>query len=112
MKVILDGARLLRVGKKLPLAQVNGESLGMTLFRNEGSLLFRATLERMVQKSEAFKQWYLSVIDEIASSGIVWTQPMTGLEWTEIDDLEDLKYARNVVPYWTFQDEPLKAVAF
>jgi len=111
MKVQLDGNRLARVGKTLPPDQIHGESMGMMLFRGQGGRLFRAALERMIRKPEAFKQWYLSVIDTLAQSGLVWTQSMRGLEWTEIDDLADLEHAQAVVPRWAQRQEYLQMLA-
>ncbi len=111
MKVQLDGMRLARVAKTLPPDQVDGESMGMTLFRGQGTRLFRAALERTIRKPEAFKQWYLSVIDTMAQAGLVWTQSMRGLQWTEIDDLADLEHAQAVVPGWAQRQQVLRMLA-
>ncbi len=111
MKVQLDGNRLARVGKTLSPDQVDGESMGMMLFRGQGGRLFRTALERTIRKPEAFKQWYLSVIDTMAQAGLVWTQSMRDLEWTEIDDLVDLEHAQTVVPSWAERKEYLQMLA-
>jgi choline kinase len=111
MKVQLDGNRLVRVSKTLPLDEVDGESMGIMLFRKQGGRLFRAALEQAIRKTEAFKQGYLSVIDTMARSGLVWTQSMRGLEWTEIDTLADLEYAQAVVPRWAERPEYLQMLA-
>ena len=93
MKVSLDGDRLLAVGKRLPAADVHGESIGMMVFRGDGPALFRAGLDRAVRRPEALRQWYLSVIDELARAGHVGAASIHGLDWTEVDSAEDLARA-------------------
>jgi len=100
MKVILEGERLVRVGKKLDLQVVNGESIGMMTFRGEGSALFYNALERIMRTPEALSRWYLSVIDELAATGQVFTQSIEGLGWAELDFPHDLEQARHLVARW------------
>jgi len=45
MKIVSHSQQLLRVGKSLDLALVNGESIGMMVFRGDGVGLFRDRLE-------------------------------------------------------------------
>ncbi len=111
MKVRLSGSRLVRIGKRLPLDQVDAESMGMILFRGKGGEYFRTALEDAMRQPHAFEQWYLSVIDAMAPSGVIWTQSMQGLEWAEIDDLDDLVHARALVPTWVGRREPLRLSA-
>ncbi len=97
MKVILDGERLLRIGKDLPLDRVHAESIGMLLFRGEGPALFRRTVEEVLRQPTGLKRWYLSVIDELAQRRPVWTCCIEGLPWGEVDCPADLKHAESVV---------------
>jgi choline kinase len=97
MKVELDGCRLVKIGKDLLPDQIDGESIGMILFRGQGPRLFRDALERTLQTPSAQRKWYLSVIDEMACSMPVWTCSMKGLQWCEVDYLADLKLAEKVV---------------
>ncbi|MRR58345.1 MAG: phosphocholine cytidylyltransferase family protein [Deltaproteobacteria bacterium] len=97
MKVILDGERLVRIGKDLPLDQVHAESIGMLLFRGEGPDLFRRTVEEVLRRPTALKRWYLSIIDEIAQHRPVLTCCIEGLAWGEVDCPADLKQAEYVV---------------
>lgn len=97
MKVITDGERLLRIGKALPLEQVNAESIGMLLFRREGADLFRSTVEQLLRDPVSLKRWYLSVIDELAQQAPVWTCCIEGLAWGEVDCPEDLIRAEEVL---------------
>jgi len=100
MKVSLDGSRLRRVGKQLPLEDIDGESIGMMVFRGDGPALFRSALERALRRPEALKRWYLSVIDELAQEGHVSVASIQGMQWAEIDSAEDLERARALTARW------------
>lgn len=97
MKVMVEGERLLRIGKDLPVDQVQAESIGMLLFRDEGPSLFRRTVEDALRQPTGLKRWYLSAIDELAQQFPVWTCCIEGLAWGEVDCPADLKQAENVV---------------
>jgi choline kinase len=100
MKVSLDGARLRRVGKQLPPADVDGESIGMMVFRGPGPALFAAAIDRALRRPEALRRWYLSVVDEMAQEGHAFVRSIQGLEWTEVDCAEDLDRAEKLVARW------------
>jgi choline kinase len=97
MKVELDGCRLVKIGKELLPDQIDGESIGMILFRGQGPKLFRDAMEKTLRTPSAQTKWYLSVIDEMARSMPVWTCSMKGLQWCEVDYHADLKLAEKVV---------------
>jgi choline kinase len=97
MKVELDGCRLVKIGKELLPDQIDGESIGMILFRGQGPKLFRDALEKSLRAPSAQKKWYLSVIDEMARSMPVWTCSTQGFQWCEVDYHADLKLAEKVV---------------
>ena len=97
MKVGLDGQRLVKIGKDLLPDQVDGESIGMILFRDRGPGLFRDALEKALRDPSSQTKWYLSVIDELAQKMPVWTCSVTGLQWCEVDYPADLKLAEDVV---------------
>lgn len=109
MKVSLAGSRLMRVGKQLPLEDVDGESIGMMVFRADGPALFRAALECALRQPEALKRWYLSVIDELARQGHVSVASIQGLQWAEIDCAEDLERARALTARWRHRPANLAA---
>ncbi len=97
MKVKLDGERLVRIGKDLDLNEVDGESIGMILFRDRGGEWFRRSLEKALENEAARRRWYLSVIDRMAAEDRVWTCSVAGLGWQEIDFPEDLERAEKLV---------------
>lgn len=100
MKVVVKDGRLRRVGKQLPGADVNGESIGMMAFRREGPAHFSAQLDYMMRHGTGLKQWYLAAVDQLADRGLVATCPIDGLSWCEIDDRADLERAASVVVTW------------
>jgi len=106
MKVIRDGDRLLEVGKKLPLEHVNAESIGMMTFRGDGPRLFRDAIDRALRTPEALKQWYLSLIDALARTGVVFTQRIPASGWTEVDSPADLERASTPGAAWLVVPEP------
>ena len=97
MKVTLDGNRLIHIGKDLPVDKVDGESIGMILFRGEGPINFYRGVENELSDSSAPKKWYLSVIDALAQVMPVWTLSIHGLQWCEVDFPADLRHAQRVI---------------
>ncbi len=101
MKVITEGARLISVGKKLSISKVNGESIGAMRFNPEGAKLFKDTIESLMYSPESLQKWYLSIIDQLASQKHVGTCSIHGLEWTEVDFIQDLDRARQLAEKWS-----------
>lgn len=97
MKVQLEGTRLKRVGKTLSAELVNGESIGMMVFRDGGPALFRGALEEAMRESQGLRRWYLSVIDSLAGDGAVRACSIAGLRWAELDFPEDVADVEAVV---------------
>ena len=97
MKVIVQDAQLVRIGKTLPVEKVNGESIGMIRFQGTGPQLFCSAIERRIRQPESLKQWYLSLIDDLAQQGHVSTVSIKGLTWAEIDNPADLQQAEMIL---------------
>jgi len=97
MKVRLDGTRLLEIGKTLPPARTDGESIGLLLFRGAGPELFVDAVDRALRLSEGLKSFYLKVIDQLAKSHRVETATIEGLSWGEVDYPADLQRAERLV---------------
>lgn len=97
MKVELDGCRLVKIGKDLIPDQVDGESIGMILFRDQGPTMFSDAIQKALRDPSSQTKWYLSVIDEMARRIPVWTCSIHGLQWCEVDYQADLKLAEKVV---------------
>jgi choline kinase len=109
MKVVVDGAgQLHAIGKRLPMEEVNAESIGLLAFRSGGAELFREWIEKVIRTSEGTTIWYLRVIHQIAQADTVWTFDINGEEWGEVDFPEDVENARELTARW---DQRRKAAA-
>ncbi len=100
MKVVLAGRRLIDIGKTLPLDQVDGESIGMLLFKGEGPRRFAEAVDRAMRTPEGLKWWYLRVIGQLAGEGGVGTVSIEGLDWGEIDYPTDLQHVQKMIAGW------------
>jgi choline kinase len=108
MKVIEEAGRLKAIGKRLPLASVNAESIGLLAFRSGGAEQFREAIERAIRTPEGTTIWYLRVIHHIAQAADVWTLDIKGEEWGEVDFPADVGAARELTSRW---DAAVKAAA-
>src|SRR5262249_16910513 len=97
MKVHLDGTRLIGIGKTLPRAITDGESIGLLLLRGAGPELFVDAVDRALRASEGLRSFYLKVIDQLAKSHRVETATIEGLAWGEVDYPADLQQAERLV---------------
>lgn len=100
MKVHLNGTQLLEIGKDLPTDRINGESIGMLYFQDQGPSLFRDMLARIMSADGALDIWYLSAIGAIAQQNVVDTQSIQGLGWCEVDFPVDKTRAEDLVVGW------------
>jgi L-glutamine-phosphate cytidylyltransferase len=101
MKVVVDGeGRLHAIGKRLPMGNINAESIGLLAFRAGGAELFREWIEKVMRTTEGTTVWYLRVIHQIAQSEDVWTLDIQGEEWGEVDFPEDVQNATELVARW------------
>jgi choline kinase len=97
MKVITAGDRLTAIGKKLPLADVTGESIGFLRFSAAGTARFVAEIERSMRTPEGTSLWYLSAIHRLANAGVdVRAASIEGLQWGELDFPADLVQCRSI----------------
>jgi choline kinase len=97
MLIVAEGDRLRRVGKRLGLPEVNGESIGMLAFREDGAATFRVKIDELMRGPNGLTNWYLSAIDSIARESWVSVCTITGLKWCEIDTRFDLAHAKTMV---------------
>jgi choline kinase len=96
MKVSIDPrGRLLAVDKWIARPMIGGESIGLISFRGSGPKQFSSALDDAVRQPEAMRQWYLSVLHQIAQTSAVETVSVRGLWWREIDSPADLDGARS-----------------
>ncbi|QNN65602.1 phosphocholine cytidylyltransferase family protein [Sphingomonas rhizophila] len=101
MKVVVDGeGRLHAIGKRLPMANVNAESIGLLAFRGDGAARFRQAIESAIRTAEGTTIWYLRVIHHIAQKTDVWTLDISGEEWGEVDFPADVVNADALAQRW------------
>lgn len=100
MKVSRAGDRLLAIGKTLSAAQSDSESIGFLAFRGEGASLFRDTVEAYMRTPAGVENWYLKIIDALAPSGKVGTASIEGMDWAEVDFLNDIEVATRLTDRW------------
>ena len=100
MKISANGEQLNRVGKKLDMDIVNGESIGMMILNRSGATAFVKKVERLMSTPEGLTRWYLSAIDEMAVAGLVGVSSIQGHDWCEVDDLADFTHAEKAVRNW------------
>ncbi len=100
MKVQREGERLMRIGKTLTADQSNAESIGFLAFRGEGAELFREAVRSAMRTPEGVQHWYLKVIDSLAPGGKVGTVSIEGLDWAEVDFLNDIEIATKLTDQW------------
>lgn len=105
MKVIEDNGKLRAVGKKLALASINAESIGMMGFTPDGAERFRAAVDRAIRSENGLSQYYLAVMDQMAQQGLVHTIEAGQDEWCEIDFPEDLQAAGEQVAEWMTRED-------
>ena len=103
-KVVTDGeGRLPAIGKRLPMGNVNAESIGLLAFRDGGAEQFSEAIDRAIRTAEGTTIWYLRVIHQIAQKADVWTLDIQGEEWGEVDFPPDVESARALVAGWDAQ---------
>ena len=101
MKVWRDAeGRLMRIGKTLTAAESNAESIGFLAFRGEGAAMFRNAVRAAMRTPEGVQHWYLKVIDSLAPTGKVGTVSIEGMDWAEVDFLNDIEIARALTDRW------------
>jgi len=62
-------------------------------FRGDGPRRFREAMDQALRTTVALSQWYLSLIDALAQTGVVYTQEIDAAGWTEVDSAADLERA-------------------
>jgi L-glutamine-phosphate cytidylyltransferase len=100
MKVSRVGEKLVAIGKTLTATQSNAESIGFLAFRGEGVTLFRNTVDAYMRTPAGVENWYLKIVDSIAPTGKVGTLSIEGLDWAEVDFLNDIEIATQLTTRW------------
>ncbi|MBI5504077.1 MAG: phosphocholine cytidylyltransferase family protein [Deltaproteobacteria bacterium] len=109
MKVSGSAGRLTRIGKDLGSSEIDGEAIGVSLYRGEGPRVFLEALEEVQREPDGHRRWYLSAVDRLARRGLVSATLVDGLGYAEIDYPDDVARAENLVAAWGDRFEKLRA---
>jgi choline kinase len=100
MKVLTEHGRLRAIGKTIEA--YDAESIGFLRFSPEGARAFVGGVEHVLSRPEGLKRWYLSVIDELARSGVdVKVASVEGLGWGEMDFPQDVESLTRLSAAWS-----------
>ncbi len=98
VKVTLDDkGQVLEVGKKLDPHKASGESIGIEKLGPEGGKVFFDELEKLMQDTANWKEYYDDTYTTLVEKGIPFgAADITGLNWVEIDTHEDYAKANDL----------------
>ncbi len=102
MKVIIRGQNVLAMSKQIPRSEASGTYLGITTFSRRIWGSFFSAMEEILREGRVNVFFNAAVERLIAAGQPVMFTKTDGLPWAEIDDENDLRYAReNVYPQLT-----------
>ncbi len=96
-KVKLENKNIKLMGKNISINEADGEFIGLSLIKCDDIYMTEQILEKLI--SENKHQYYDFVFQELSKIGLVDFIFTNGLKWTEIDTLDDLKYAKKIAQY-------------
>lgn len=94
MKVRVEGRRIVRFSKSIAALDAAGESIGIERVRASEVSRLREALKRAISSGRT-DVYYEDVYNDLVDEGFTMLSVSVGdLSWTEIDDADDLAYAR------------------
>jgi choline kinase len=107
IKVLIEGERVTAMRKGIPRHESCGTYIGITRFAAAICPAFFTAMKSLVDEGQVDVFFNVGVERLIAQGVPVGFTTTQGLPWTEIDDEEDLKFARTqVVPLLLAESEP------
>ena len=97
MKVVIRGDRVVKISKKIDPMIAHGEYIGITKVTENSIGKLKNAISETISiygKGVFYEHAFQKLID---NGGIINYAPTSGLPWTEIDDMDDLIYAKKVV---------------
>lgn len=97
MKVVVNGSRIERFGKGVPLAESHGESIGIERIDSAASNRIFSALDAQIGAGVT-SLYYEDVYSQMIGRGELSAEvaDVSGLRWTEVDTFEDLEAARRM----------------
>lgn len=90
MRVIVEGDRVVEVGKALPTDRAAHRSLGIVGTFDEDGDGYVATLDAVLREENGAMRFHHAVVDRLARAGRVRAVEVSPLHWQEIDQPEDI----------------------
>lgn len=98
MKVVLKKNKVVKVSKKIPPKESNGESVGIIRFQDGGISTIKKVLREMVRDIECRNVFYLQALQRIMDDDRPVKYAMIDVnDWAEIDFHNDLDVVQNQV---------------
>lgn len=90
--VLLDksGERIIKIGRGLDPAKVDGEFIGLAMFSNKGAAILKEEYKKFKMSSKAS---FIDIIDWLIQKGQVISPVSIYNDWLEIDTFEDYRKA-------------------
>jgi choline kinase len=97
MKVVVEGSRITRFGKAVPLAASHGESIGIERIDSSASDKLFDALDAQIASGQT-QLYYEDVYSQMIERGelVAEVADVSGLRWTEVDTFDDLEAARRL----------------
>jgi len=94
MKVVIDGSRVIRMGKQISQSEFSGTYVGITTFAARIQKKLFARIARLIWTGHE-NEFFNTAVQELADEGVpVGFTSTLDLPWAEIDDPGDLAFAR------------------
>lgn len=97
VKVVVNGDRILEIGKQLAGGPCFGEFVGVARFERDDNALFASILSRCAEDTANWNRYFEYAADILARSRPLYAVDVSDLPAVEIDFPEDLRRAREQV---------------
>jgi len=92
---VVEGGVVRQITKFVEIDFSHGEYIGLAKIIDKDARLFREILEKIVSKDQnAYYDYAFAPFSQKTFLNLVSTK---GLPWTEIDDLKDFEYAKQLI---------------
>jgi choline kinase len=97
MKVVISGDRVIRMNKRIDKSAFSGTYIGITVFARPMVRKLFSRIGELIQAGRS-NEFFNAALQELIDQGAhVGYSSTTGLPWAEIDDPQDLQFARKCV---------------
>lgn len=97
VKVVVEGGRIMEIGKRLSRGPCFGEFVGVARFEDEDNACFAEIISRCIRDEENWMCYFEYAVDLLARARPLYAADISDLPVIEIDFPEDLERARQEV---------------